>query len=105
MKLLSLVRNLYLVPVFIYRGVLSPMMGPCKCRYFPSCSQYFVEAVRQHGIFRGTILGCARISRCRPGFLGGPDEVPEHFTLKGIRDSYRIYRKPRGSKRDSGRGL
>ncbi len=105
MKLLSLARNIYLIPVYIYRSVLSPMMGPCKCRYYPSCSAYFVRAVKRHGIIRGTLLGLARILRCRPGFLGGPDEVPEVFTIKGMRESYTIYRKPRASLRDSGRGL
>lgn len=105
MKLTELARNIYLIPVFIYRGVFSPMMGPCKCRYVPSCSAYFVQAVKRHGILKGTMLGVARILRCRPGFLGGPDEVPEVFTMRGIRESYTIYRKPRASSRDSGRDL
>ncbi|MBR1938979.1 MAG: membrane protein insertion efficiency factor YidD [Spirochaetales bacterium] len=103
MDIKAFIRNIYLIPVFIYKGVFSPMMGPMKCRYTPSCSSYFIQAVRKHGIIKGTILGLSRILRCRPGFLGGPDEVPEVFTVKGIRDSYRIYRKPRGSWRESGR--
>lgn len=89
-----LVRNLFLIPVYFYRGVISGFIGPC-CRYTPSCSSYFVEAVLRFGIIKGSIMGCARILRCRKAFLGGPDPVPEEWNWKEIKDAYTIYRKPK----------
>ncbi len=85
-------RQLFLIPVYIYKGVISPFTGPC-CRYVPSCSSYFVEAVLKHGIIKGTILGLARLFRCTGRYLGGPDPVPEEFSFTEIRASYRRYRK------------
>ena len=73
-----------LLPVHIYRLVISPWFGP-KCRYYPSCSCYMKTAVEKHGVFKGGILGVARLFRCHPiEFLGGGsgvDPVPENFEL------------------------
>ncbi|MGN0907547.1 MAG: membrane protein insertion efficiency factor YidD [Bullifex sp.] len=92
---MKLLREIFLIPVHFYRLFISPMMGMGKCRYTPSCSEYFLGCVRKHGIIRGTILGTARILRCRKSFLGGPDEVPESFSFENIRRDYIIYRKPK----------
>ena len=92
---MKLLREIFLIPVYFYRYFLSPMMGPCKCRYTPTCSEYFMKAVKKHGIMRGTILGTARILICRKSFLGGPDEVPESFSFENIRRDYVIFRKPK----------
>ena len=58
-----------------YQRLLSPLLGP-RCRFYPSCSQYTLEAVRVHGPARGLWLGVRRISRCHPLHPGGIDEVP-----------------------------
>ena len=58
-----------------YQLVLSPLLGP-SCRYYPSCSQYGLEAIEQHGSLRGTWLTVKRISRCHPWHEGGFDPVP-----------------------------
>ncbi len=95
MEIKDLIRNIFLIPVYLYKGLISPFAGPC-CRYTPSCSTYFVEAVKKHGIIKGSILGFARFFRCRKSFLGGPDEVPETFSFKEIRDRHKLYKKPKG---------
>ncbi|MCB7135769.1 membrane protein insertion efficiency factor YidD [Cellulosimicrobium marinum] len=58
-----------------YQSVISPMTGP-TCKYYPSCSQYALTAVRRHGALRGTGLALWRLLRCNPWSLGGVDDVP-----------------------------
>jgi conserved hypothetical protein YidD len=85
-------RNLYLIPVYFYRAILSGFTHGC-CRYQPTCSGYFVQAVKKHGIFKGTIMGGARLLRCTKHYLGGYDPVPEQWSMKAIKDAFIIYRK------------
>ena len=91
---MKLIRQIYLIPVYLYKGIISPFAGP-SCRYTPSCSGYFLEAVLKFGIIKGTIMGSARILRCRKAFFGGPDPVPEKWSWKEIKDQYRVRRKPK----------
>ncbi|RTR05143.1 membrane protein insertion efficiency factor YidD [Halomonas nitroreducens] len=58
-----------------YQLVLSPLLGP-RCRYWPSCSHYAIEAIRVHGPARGGWLALRRLLRCHPGCAGGLDPVP-----------------------------
>jgi putative membrane protein insertion efficiency factor len=65
----------------IYKFVVSPMLhwlaGPgAGCRFEPSCSDYFADAVETHGFVRGACLGVRRICRCNPWCEGGWDPVP-----------------------------
>ncbi|MDR9440561.1 MAG: membrane protein insertion efficiency factor YidD [Halomonas sp.] len=62
--------------VRLYQLTLSPLLGP-RCRYWPSCSNYTVEALQVHGPLRGGILAVRRITRCHPGCEGGIDPVPD----------------------------
>lgn len=64
---------LYLIKA--YRLVLSPWFGQA-CRFEPSCSRYTEEAIRIHGVFKGSALGVGRICRCHPWNEGGYDPVP-----------------------------
>jgi putative membrane protein insertion efficiency factor len=58
--------------VRIYQICLGPLL-PKVCRFYPSCSEYFILAVRKHGPIRGTLKGSWRIARCNPWCQGGFD--------------------------------
>ncbi|MBS5183839.1 MAG: membrane protein insertion efficiency factor YidD [Anaerotruncus sp.] len=59
-----------------YQTTLSPRFSGGACRYTPTCSQYAIEAIEVHGIFKGSLLAARRILRCNPFFKGGYDPVP-----------------------------
>lgn len=58
-----------------YRYALSPLLGP-RCRFYPTCSEYAVEAVTKYGALRGSWLAIKRLGRCHPWHPGGIDPVP-----------------------------
>ncbi len=58
--------------VRIYQKLISPLLGS-HCRYHPTCSEYFVQAVRKYGPLVGTWKGICRILRCHPWHPGGCD--------------------------------
>ncbi|HYV36369.1 MAG TPA: membrane protein insertion efficiency factor YidD [Gemmataceae bacterium] len=60
------------MPVRLYQAVISPLM-PKVCRYYPSCSEYFILAVHKHGPLRGACKGVWRVCRCNPFSRGGYD--------------------------------
>ena len=62
-------------PIRAYQLVVSPLLGP-RCRFYPSCSNYAVGALRAHGPVRGTGLAVWRLLRCHPWNPGGLDPVP-----------------------------
>lgn len=59
-----------------YRYLLSPWIGQ-HCRFYPTCSAYAEESVREHGAWKGAWLAAKRLSRCHPWHAGGVDPVPE----------------------------
>jgi hypothetical protein len=59
-----------------YRYFVSPMLPPA-CRFYPSCSAYAEEALREHGALRGGWLAARRVCRCGPWHPGGVDLVPD----------------------------
>jgi putative membrane protein insertion efficiency factor len=62
--------------IIAYRRWISPAL-PARCRFYPSCSAYALEAVTKHGAFKGTGLAVWRLLRCHPFHPGGYDPVPE----------------------------
>jgi uncharacterized protein len=70
------VRTLLLALVQGYRLFFRAWLGN-RCRYWPSCSAYAVQALQRHGAWTGGALAGARLLRCHPWCLGGEDPVPE----------------------------
>ena len=73
-------KKILILIIKFYRYFISPVLGN-RCRFLPSCSEYFIEALETQGLGRGFILGIKRILRCHPfKLLGGNqgiDLVPE----------------------------
>lgn len=70
-------RHVLKILIRAYQLALSPLLGP-SCRFYPSCSQYAIEAIESHGALRGSWLSARRICRCQPFHPGGFDPVPHH---------------------------
>jgi len=78
-KILKILRNgfiwIAIIPIRIYQYSISPLL-PTSCRHVPTCSQYAIEALKTHGMLRGTYLAAHRILRCHPWGTHGYDPVP-----------------------------
>ena len=74
--------NIFLIKS--YQFIISPIFAN-KCRYFPTCSQYYIDALKTHGFVKGTYLGFKRILSCHPikilGGGSGLDFVPNKKSL------------------------
>jgi uncharacterized protein len=75
-KIKKLVTNSLILLIKSYRYLISPFLGN-RCRFYPSCSNYAEQALKEHGILKGGYLSLRRILRCNPLHLGGIDLVPE----------------------------
>ena len=69
---------LALVIVKLYQILISPMF-PSTCRFYPTCSNYMILAIKEWGVMKGSLLGFKRILRCRPKGKCGEDFVPENI--------------------------
>jgi uncharacterized protein len=67
---------LLIAPIRLYQRWISPAFAP-RCRYYPTCSAYAVEAIRELGPVRGLILAAWRLLRCNPLSHGGIDELSD----------------------------
>ncbi|HXD59125.1 MAG TPA: membrane protein insertion efficiency factor YidD, partial [Thermoleophilaceae bacterium] len=65
----------------VYQRAISPALGN-RCRYYPSCSEYAVQAIRSYGILRGLVLAAWRLLRCNPLSHGGFDYVEEQTLFR-----------------------
>ena len=74
-------RKVLVAPIRAYQRVISPMLGD-RCRYYPSCSEYAVQAIERFGILRGLILAGWRLLRCNPWSAGGVDFVEDQRLFK-----------------------
>jgi putative membrane protein insertion efficiency factor len=66
----------FIVLVIIYQKIISPLFPP-TCRFTPTCSTYFIEALKEWGIINGMYLGVKRILKCNPYGGCGHDPVPK----------------------------
>ena len=73
-------KMLFLFFIYVYKFCISPLL-PKTCRFYPTCSSYAVQAVKEHGLFKGTVLAFKRILRCNPRSRCGFDPVPP--SIKG----------------------
>ncbi|MDA9231119.1 membrane protein insertion efficiency factor YidD [Rickettsiales bacterium] len=68
-------KKIFIFPIKIYQYFISPLLGYNKCRFYPTCSNYAISAIKEKGIFRGVVLIIYRILRCNPWGSGGYDPV------------------------------
>lgn len=78
---MTLARRLAVAPIVAYQRVVSPLFG-AKCKYYPSCSEYAVQAVERFGVVRGLVLAGWRLLRCNPFSRGGYDPVENQRLFK-----------------------
>lgn len=70
-----MVKKVFIKIIKIYQKTISPLLGQ-NCRYYPTCSQYAIEALTLHGVFYGSFLAIKRIIKCNPWGGNGIDNVP-----------------------------
>jgi hypothetical protein len=78
---MSAARRVFVLPIRLYQLLLSPVVGE-RCKYYPSCSEYAVQAIGRFGILRGLVLAGWRLLRCNPWSRGGFDPVEEQRLFK-----------------------
>jgi putative membrane protein insertion efficiency factor len=79
----KIIRKIFVLPIRLYQVTLSPLLGPSKCRFKPTCSHYAVEAIEEWGIFKGSWLAIRRVLRCHPWGGFGYDPVPKRTEEPG----------------------
>jgi putative membrane protein insertion efficiency factor len=84
----SALRAIAVAPIRLYQRALSPAM-PKRCKYYPSCSEYAVGAVRQYGVLRGVVLAGWRLLRCNPLSNGGFDYVEDQKLFRSRAPAHR----------------
>ena len=72
LQMIRLLEKLIIAPIKLYRRFISPLKPAC-CRFYPSCSEYAILAVKKYGPFKGLIKAIWRILRCNPFSKGGID--------------------------------
>ena len=85
-------KKILILLIRFYQKFISPMF-PAKCRFYPTCSQYTLEAIKEHGTIKGTYLGIRRILKCHPFHEGGYDPVPkkENKNSEGKKEEWDIF--------------
>jgi uncharacterized protein len=79
--------------IALYQRWISPGL-PRRCKYYPTCSHYAVEAIRELGPVRGSIVACWRLLRCNPLSAGGIDDLEDRTLFRGAARSERADRRP-----------
>ena len=79
-KITDLLSKCLALVIRAYQYFISPLLGD-RCRFYPSCSSYAIDAIQSRGLFYGIYLVLRRILRCHPWSQGGFDPVPERKTI------------------------
>ena len=87
---MKVIKKTLVAPIRFWQIAISSNIAP-RCKYFPSCSQYTIDAINQFGI-KGLIMGAWRILRCNPWSHGGVDYAG------GIRVEYEHLKSPKGAR-------
>lgn len=80
-------RKIFVFLIKIYQRAISPMFPP-SCRFYPTCSEYSVQAITKYGVFKGGAKSVWRILRCNPFNKGGYDPVDKEEENQTIPHSY-----------------
>ncbi len=78
---MNILINALIKLIKIYKFLISPLLGN-SCRYFPTCSDYSIEALKNFGFFKGIFLSFKRILSCHPWGNGGYDPVKKEMKAK-----------------------
>ncbi len=70
-----ILKYIFIGMIYIYKYLISPVLRP-SCRYIPTCSEYSLEAIKKHGLFKGGFFAMKRILSCNPWGGHGYDPVP-----------------------------
>jgi uncharacterized protein len=81
---MTVLRRIATAPVRLYQRLISPGL-PARCKYYPSCSEYALQALRRYGILRGVVLAAWRLLRCNPWSHGGVDFVEDQKLFRSRR--------------------
>ena len=73
---MNVFKNILIKLIKGYKFLISPLVGQ-SCRYLPTCSEYSLESLKEHGIIKGSYLSIKRISHCHPLGGHGYDPVPK----------------------------
>ncbi|TFD98245.1 membrane protein insertion efficiency factor YidD [Jeotgalibacillus salarius] len=71
-------KKIMLAMIRFYQKGISPLTPP-SCRFYPTCSQYGLEAIQKHGALKGGLMTLIRILKCQPLHPGGVDHVPDQW--------------------------
>ena len=71
-------KMLFLLLIYVYKFCISPLL-PKTCRFYPTCSAYAVQAIKEYGAFKGVILAIKRVLRCNPKSKCGFDPLPPNI--------------------------
>jgi putative membrane protein insertion efficiency factor len=85
----ALMLKIFRAFIRLYQFAISPLVsliGGSGCRFEPTCSRYFLEAVETHGFLRGGWLGLKRLGRCQPWGGCGHDPVPSRVVIVDLAD-------------------
>ena len=74
-------RHVAALPIHAYRLLVSPLLGP-RCKYYPTCSQYALDVIREFGVLRGLVLAGWRLLRCNPWSHGGVDHAHDQTLFR-----------------------